>query len=261
MSIRVFVGCAPNHEDAESQAVLEYTLRSHASEDVQITWMKLSNDPSSPFHGWNSRNWPTPFSGFRWAVPALCNFEGRAIYMDSDMIVMSDIAELWNMPIAPNCAVRAKSSGRLCVSLWNCSHPDVARELDFIKNNATVHYGASVEPFPKDQNWNCLDGEDYPSIFHKDIKCLHYTSMPHQPHLPHALTRLKREGRTHWFDGKVTTHWRPEIVELFNTLLIEATRNGYSYEDYCRDPIFGDYAKGSVAALQGAVPSWGKRTV
>ena len=65
--VRVFVGCAPNHEDAESQAVLEHSIRKHASLPVDITWMKLSRDPVSPFSGWNTELWPTPFSGFRWA--------------------------------------------------------------------------------------------------------------------------------------------------------------------------------------------------
>lgn len=66
--IRVFVGCAANHEDAESQSVLEYTLRKYASDDLEITWMKLSRDPESQFYcdiengrGWNTRGF-TPIA-------------------------------------------------------------------------------------------------------------------------------------------------------------------------------------------------------
>jgi lipopolysaccharide biosynthesis glycosyltransferase len=57
------------------------------------------------------------FSGFRWAIPESCNFEGRAIYMDADVIVLCDIAELWSHPMQDDAIVIAKggkSSARLC---------------------------------------------------------------------------------------------------------------------------------------------------
>ena len=49
----------------------------------------------------------TPFSFARFAPPALCGFEGRAIYCESDMLALGDIAELWEFPLdeAPFAAV------------------------------------------------------------------------------------------------------------------------------------------------------------
>lgn len=38
----------------------------------------------------------TGFSFFRWAIPMLANHQGRAIYLDADIICYCDIAELWN---------------------------------------------------------------------------------------------------------------------------------------------------------------------
>src|SRR5882762_6242859 len=114
---RIFVGCAANNEDLESQVVLEYSLRKHASIPVEITWMQLSRNPASPFYsdpekglGWRTKQWATPFSGFRWALSVLCEFEGRAIYMDSDFIVMSDIAALWYQEFSPGKIVIAKGA-------------------------------------------------------------------------------------------------------------------------------------------------------
>jgi hypothetical protein len=105
--IRLFVGCAANHEDLESQAVLEWSIRKHASEPVEITWMRLSRDPASPWSGWATERWATPFSGFRWAIPEVCGFEGRAIYCDSDVIFMADVAELVAAAIpAGSCGAR-----------------------------------------------------------------------------------------------------------------------------------------------------------
>ena len=42
--IKLFVGCAPNGEDAESQMVLEYTARKHSSLPIDIVWMKINPD-------------------------------------------------------------------------------------------------------------------------------------------------------------------------------------------------------------------------
>jgi hypothetical protein len=124
-NIKVFVGCDPNGADAESMAVLEYTLRKHSSRPVELHWMQMTKDKQSPWYtdqydGWNTTAWPTPFSGFRWGVPLATNYTGRAIYMDSDMIIQRDIAELYDMPLEDNKIVAAKSPDRFCVCLWDC---------------------------------------------------------------------------------------------------------------------------------------------
>lgn len=258
--IRLFVACAPNHEDAESQAVLEWSVRKHASEPVEITWMKLERN--GVFSNWVTSNWPTPFSGLRWAVPELCDFKGRAIYCDSDMIWMADIAELWNQPIPGG--ILAKSAGRLCVSLWDCEK--VAPHCIRIKqlradpeNHRRARQALTQKPgliTPFSGNWNCLDGEDYDDLNHPDIKVIHYTSMKHQPHLPYALERLKKNGQKHWFDGQPLYHWREDLITLFDDLLIEAAQNGYTPKKYCEDPIYGDYKKLSVAHT--GKPGWSK---
>ena len=129
-TIQVFVGCDPNNCDLEQMMVLEYSLRKHTSHPVNITWMQLSHDTNSPWYtnqatgeGWRTEKWATPFSGFRWAIPESCNFEGRAIYMDADVIVLCDIAELWSHPMQDDAIVIAKggkSSARLCTCVWDC---------------------------------------------------------------------------------------------------------------------------------------------
>src|SRR3546814_12816555 len=108
--------------------VLEHSLRQHASLPVDINWMQLSSDPQSFWYsdsgipaGWHTERWATPFSGFRWAVPAYCGYEGRAIYMDTDTLVLDDIAALWRAPMPEGTVVLARrheSFSRFCVSLW-----------------------------------------------------------------------------------------------------------------------------------------------
>jgi len=240
--IRVFVGCAPDGDDAESQAVLEYTLRRHASLPVEIVWMRLSRDPASPFHGWRTEAWATPFSGLRWAVPAHCGYEGRAIYMDSDVMVLADLADLWRQRFVPGKAVMAKGGGswRFCVSMWDCAAArDLLPRLDEIKSDPKAHsalcrrFAVSLAVQAFDGDWNCLDGAGHADLEAGAVKALHYTSMPHQPHLRHADARLAAQGRRHWLARPRRPHWRPDLVALFDRLLAEAAASGFRAENYC----------------------------
>ena len=47
------------------------------------------------FPDWKRKGWGTPFTCFRYAVAEMCNFKGRAIYTDVDMINFRDIYDLW----------------------------------------------------------------------------------------------------------------------------------------------------------------------
>lgn len=254
--IRLFVGCAANGEDLESQMVLESTLRRHCSVDIHITWMRLSRESFNPFSGWRTDLWSTPFSGFRWAVPELCGYDGRAIYMDSDVIGRADLAELWEESFEGKVVIAkgGEHGWRFCVALWDCSaardfvpsilqlkvSPTSHREMiNFFKTNNKI-----VKPFSTG-NWNCIDGENYLSLNDPDIKLIHYSSEAHQPHLRYAVPRLKEEGKKHWFDGEMKHHWRPDIEELFDYELKRALREGYRLDSYRPAAPYGEYVKKS----------------
>lgn|SRR5689334_13059719 len=257
--IRIFVGCAANGEDIESQAVLDHCLRKYSSEPLQIVWMRLSRHPLSPYSGWNTSQWSTPFSGFRWLVPSLCDFDGRAIYMDSDMIPRADIAKLWGIPFQEGKVVIAKGAAdgwRYCVSVWDCA---AARKhitpIERLKKEASGHASMVsyfrnnlklVQSFPEGENWNCIDLEDYKSINDPRIKIIHYSSEAHQPQLKHAVPRLAANGQKHWFEGQIKPHWRPELQALFDLELQEAIEEGRHPEQYLPDPLYGKYVKAST---------------
>lgn len=128
--IKVFVGCDPNNSDLEQMMVLDYSIKKHTSSPVEIVWMQLSRDPESFWYsnpekgeGWDTSKWATPFSGFRWAIPEYCDFKGRAIYMDADVLVLDDLLNLWNHPIKGKSIVASKGKKdikRLCTCLWDC---------------------------------------------------------------------------------------------------------------------------------------------
>jgi hypothetical protein len=253
--IRLFVGCAANNEDLESQAVLEHSIRKHTDRPLEITWMQLSRDRASPFYsdgprGWQTQTWTTPFSGVRWAVPELCGFTGQAIYLDSDIIVRADIGELWDQPIAAGKVVIAKGGShgqRLCVSKWDCAAAEtVLPPLATLREphahrQLMDHFAAHPEmvaPF-LGGDWNVLDLEPF-DLANSRVKALHYTGIPTQPQLRHALPRLAREGGRHWYGGAARQHPRADLQRLFDKLLDEAATHGFGIERYRREP-FGEY--------------------
>lgn len=254
--IRIFIGCAANNDDLESQSVLEWSIRKHTTRPLLFTWCQLSRDPASPWysdgpHGWQTQYWTTPFSGFRWAVPELCGWQGRAIYMDSDIIVLGDIGELWDTPLAAGQVVAAKGGNhgqRLCVSLWDCDAAQTAlpplaklRDDPHAHRSLMRHFAAHPEmvaPF-LGGDWNVLDLEPF-DLADPRAKALHYTGIPTQLQLKHALPRLKREGGRHWYSGPAREHPRRDLQKLFDRLLFEAQVNGFGIERYRRAP-FGDY--------------------
>lgn len=255
--IRVFVGTSANGEDVESQAVLEYTLRKNSSSPISITWMRLSHNPVSFWYGWNTERWATPFSAFRWGIPAACGFRGRAIYTDSDVIFNGDIAELWNQPMGGK-VVLAKSGGRLCVSLWDCEKAKAfVMPLDKLKTDPASHSYMSAKARLSTEvgvfsgNWNCLDGEHFKHLDDPAIKAIHYTDMSCQPHLRYAVPRLASAGLKHWFNGRVRSHPRPEMEELFDKLLEKARDAGFRPENYLPVDPYGDYKKKSLTNYRG----------
>jgi hypothetical protein len=258
--IRVFCACAPDGLDAESQLVVEHSLVSRASRPVEITWMRLSRDPDSPFYsdrgrGWDTRNWATPFSWFRYAIPELCSFEGRAIYCDSDVMFLADVAELADAPMEPGKVVMARSFDRLCVSLWDCAEartylPPIAtlqRSGPIIRNWSEQRVW---QPFPKGQNWNCLDGDGL-ALDDPSIRAIHFTDIATQPQMPLALARLAGEGRRHWFEGRQEPHPRPDLVVLFNHELEAGYRAGLTLDRYDQEPRYGKIEKRDLSRYRG----------
>lgn len=265
-TIQIFVGCDPNDCDLEQMMVLDYSIRKHCSQPVDIHWMQLSRDPQSFWYanpeqqqGWRTEAWPTPFSGFRWSLPAYCGYQGKALYMDTDVIVLCDLAELWNTPFEPGKVVMAKGgeqAWRFCVSMWDCA---AAREhlapLDALRSQPESHqqlkkhfknHTQLIQPF--DTQYNNIDGENAPI---EQIKILHYSDMGTQFSHPLAFARLQREGGTHWFDGTVLPHPRQDLQALFDRYYQEAQAAGYSLDNYRLPHRFGAFPKYSQKTYSG----------
>lgn len=93
--IRVYVGS--QEEQMLAVKVLEYSIRRHASMTTQVVPLHRAGI-AFPMPR-DAKNRPrTPFSFQRFAIPMLTGYRGRAIYLDSDMMVFRDIRELWSIP-------------------------------------------------------------------------------------------------------------------------------------------------------------------
>jgi len=236
-AIKIFIGTSSNGEDAKAEMVYEYSIRKNASVPVDITWMKQTHDETSPWGGWTTPNWSTPFSGFRWVIPEVCGFEGRAIYTDCDMINFKDMNELINIDMEgkPIAARRGTRFGghEFCVMVFDCkAFEDHSMISGRMKNIAESHH-RMINKFSGtdlvkdlDAKWNCLDGE---GLDIEDIWQLHYTNMATQP------------WRPDWYIGPRKDHPRKDIWDMWFEMYDEAIENGYNVESYMPEEQYGNY--------------------
>ena len=82
---RVFIGFDPRQPLAYN--VLQSSIHRHAQGRVQVEPLELRKLPTT-------RRGLTEFTFSRFLVPWLCGYEGVAIFMDADIVVKGDVAEL-----------------------------------------------------------------------------------------------------------------------------------------------------------------------
>jgi hypothetical protein len=87
--VRLFVGTS-DKDDRTIERIYLYSLLKNTNADLEVVWLRPSMFPD-----WKRKGWGTPFTCFRYAIPELCGFKGRALYTDCDMINFRDILDLW----------------------------------------------------------------------------------------------------------------------------------------------------------------------
>jgi len=95
--IRIFVGTSET-EDRWIERVLVYTLLQNTERELEITMLR-----PSMFEDWDKTGWGTPFTCFRYAIPHMCDFKGKAIYMDCDQMNFRDIGDFYDTDLG-DCA-------------------------------------------------------------------------------------------------------------------------------------------------------------
>ena len=90
--VRVFIGY--DTREAAAFSVLAHSIHARASCPVSITPLRLSQLAGVFAREVNPLQ-STQFSFSRFLTPYLCGFDGWALFMDCDMLVLDDIARLW----------------------------------------------------------------------------------------------------------------------------------------------------------------------
>ncbi len=185
--IRVFVASTP--AEWLPVRVLEFSIKESTSLPVELSAIYNSNRAiPTPLAIQNRPR--TPFSFQRFLIPELCEFKGKAIYLDADMQVFQDIGELWNQDFA-ECDLQAVQDGingrrgQFSVMLLDCQKlrwnvDQVVADLDAGKldYSALMYEMRVAQKIGRDisPNWNSLE------YYEKGETCLlHYTDMNTQP--------------------------------------------------------------------------------
>lgn len=205
MKLRVFVGSG----DASriERGVLEYSLARRSSHPYElyiyngtrgevecggeVVWRR---EHLAPVRG---HKFATEFSLFRYLVPELCGFEGRAVYLDSDMIALGDLAELAHWPLPDGAWFAAVPEAypeigphrwALSVMVMDCSRCrfDLPAIVAGIEQGAYSYSEFSQmaprflarHPIPiatLARDWNRFDDQD------DQTRLIHYTDLDRQP--------------------------------------------------------------------------------
>lgn len=260
MSIRIYLGT--QIEQSLAVEVLSYSIRKRTPHSVQITPLYeavAAANIAIPTPANPALKPRTPFTFQRFAIPALCQYQGRAIYLDSDMLVFRDIHELWQQPFAPShsqpetpttettaepaadllSVPEPPDSGRApqySVMLLNCDQLkwDAAQLVESLERGTWTYKEfvldmspAAVKRADLPPGWNDLERYD-PA----HTALLHYTDMPYQPWLS--------------IHNPLASLWCAE--------LIQAVADGAIARDTVKDNIERGWVRPSLLAqIDGAI--------
>jgi len=238
--IRLFIGTS-EHEEPTIEQIYLFSIFKNTDHPVEVTFLRPSMFPD-----WKRQGWGTPFTCYRYAVPELCNFKGRAIYTDVDMINFRDIYHLWRTDL------KGKPFGMVWDSLqmndakykgtpqergWWCDSVmviDCEKAKEFIapisvqaKWNGTYkwHFMEQIgSPYRNksskiveevDERWNSFDGSDtsYP---YKDIKNVEKKQIPLEEIWQVHLTALSYQPWHPKYNPHAkASHQRQDIMEVY----------------------------------------------
>ena len=204
-----------DEREATAYEVLKFSIERTASKPVQV--LPLKKDilehmemytrqseiiKGQPYDTIDGRPFSTDFSFSRFLIPALNMYQGKALYMDCDMYVRSDISELFeicDMNYYPLWCVhhkykpehKTKMDGKeqhiyprknwSSLMMFNCGHDYNKRLTPEVVNTHTGRWLHSFGWLPDKEadigqipeEWNWLDGHSDPDLNAKNV---HFTT-------------------------------------------------------------------------------------
>lgn len=227
--LQIYIGF--DHRQFVSYSVLAGSIIGAASKPVSITPVCL---PTLPLE----RAGLTPFTFTRFLVPRMQKDGGWALFLDSDMLAVGDVAELFELVDDQYAAMVVKNPRQFewaSLIMFNCGHAanDVLTP-EYVEDEVSplFKFGwmkpEELGALPSE--WNHLVGYDQPR---EDAKLVHYTmGIPvydetkmseyadqwNQVHqainstVPWAALMAQSVHATHMPDGRVLPHFHPDVV-------------------------------------------------
>lgn len=199
--VRVFIGSG--EASLLERKTLIYSLKKHCSRELDIyvfngTHNAVERNDEEPVLAnlplWIKYRNFTEFSNYRFLIPEICGHEGRAIFLDSDMVCLSDIAEFFDQPmngndmLAKGEAYKGQDSWGMSQILFDCSKcrfdlEAIFRQMDRDEfTNTDFHQMTTAflarHPYSLgaySTDWNVFDHCD------ATTKLIHYTNLNTQP--------------------------------------------------------------------------------
>lgn len=184
----IFVGWDSKMQDVAE--TLAFSIRKHSTMPYNIRYLKL---PELNFHR-DDKTGNTEFTYTRFLIPHLCNYKGTALFIDNDMLCLSDIQEIAELDMSKY-AIRCKKHNQIVTlptkmdgkpqeayprknwssfMLMDCSKLKCwTKEAVETQSSSWLH---RFEPIPDDligdipEGWNDLD------YLKDNTKLIHYTS-------------------------------------------------------------------------------------
>jgi hypothetical protein len=228
---RIFIG----YDERQSVAynVCRYSIERRSSVPVAITPLKLDTLPLK-------REGLTRFTFSRFLVPWLCDYSGWALFMDSDVLLLNDVAGLWCSPTDTEQAVYVSKNPRRfewpSVMLFGCQHP-ANRILtpEYVSTADGLHHLSwlkeeEIGDLPRE--WNHLVGYDDPRT---DAKAVHFTQG-----LPIFPETEGSEYAEQWrAEHKAMNSTKPWQETMGNSVHAAMTRDGRRVAKLHRDAAGG----------------------
>lgn len=169
LQFQCFVGYDPRQPIAER--IASHSLMTRSSQPVPVTRLQLNQLPIS-------RRGLTEFTYSRFLVPFLSGFDGYSLFLDADMLVLSDILTIREGidPLAAVSVVQHEGSmkfERASVMLFNnkrCKNLTPAFVDDVRNGMFDLRWASKVGTL--DRSWNHLVGYDAPN---PNAKIVHFT--------------------------------------------------------------------------------------
>ena len=212
-SIRIFIGYDPR--EAAAYHVCCQSLIEHSSRPLEIHPLALNNLEQSYVE--RHVDGSNAFIYSRFLVPYLCEFSGFALFLDGDMLVRADIAELWAYRRADRGLSVVQHDYRTAfpvkylgaknedyprknwssVILWNCNyfpHRKLTPEFVASAKGSYLHRfewlkDEQIEALPPTWNHLCMEYPQNPAA-----KLYHYTLG-----IPAFPGYEEQEGAQEWF--------------------------------------------------------------